>query len=231
MAALTSTCARRRRRAKGASRFTLDDAGVRFHHEHVVGSFAIDARLRQGAPGADAIALDGTRITMSGVRVTGSSADTRGWSGQLVVQDGDANARTKRVDASVTLAASSARPVLALVLGDHLPGFVVDMIDMPELSAATHVRIEPNLLVLDDASASGTNFALHGVYVVRNDERSGAFVAHKGALSAGIGVDGDSTHVRLFGLDRWYAERARDAIAVACGSERLANARCDLTAR
>jgi hypothetical protein len=48
--------------------------------------------------------------------------------------------------------------------------------------------------------------------VLRGADRDAAFVVQKGPWSVGISFD-EASHLRLFGLDRWYGDHVRAALA------------------
>ena len=73
--------------------------------------------------------------------------------------------------------------------------------------------VEPENLVVSDLLASGGDLALRGTYVTHDDDRHAAFVVAKGPWSVGISLDNQGSHIRLFGLDHWYGEHARQALA------------------
>jgi hypothetical protein len=77
------------------------------------------------------------------------------------------------------------------------------------------VVVDPEDLVVSDLIASGGDLALRGTYVLRDGDRDAAFVVQKGPLSVGVHLDDAGSHVRFFGLNRWYGEQSRQALAPA----------------
>jgi hypothetical protein len=48
---------------------------------------------------------------------------------------------------------------------------------------------------------------------LRHSQLDAAFVVQKGPWSAGLRLDDQGSHIRLFGLDRWYEDQSRAALA------------------
>src|SRR6185503_20253135 len=72
----------------GAVDVTLDRAGVRFHDTRFSGDFALRVPVSGFDAERHAIDVSGTKLTMRGVRVTGASAETKGWSADVVLGRG-----------------------------------------------------------------------------------------------------------------------------------------------
>jgi hypothetical protein len=201
------------RSAVGRIDVALGGGGLRIHETHLVGDFALAVEAHGFDPERAQIDLEGSRLAMRNVRVTGAFAETSPWSGDLVLQAGTLGlATTPRFEGDLTLQARDASPILGVLLGDSLPRFVAELTRMPSLTALTHVVVEPDSLVVSDLSASGGDLAVRGTYVIRENVRHAAFVVQKGPLSVGIDLDNGGSHLRLFGLNRWYGEQSRQAL-------------------
>jgi hypothetical protein len=155
---------------------------------------------------------------MRDVRVTGASTSTAAWQGDVVLHAG-----TLRFDpapamnGTLTIDARDASPVLALLLGDSLPRFLVGLTDMPRLQGSAQLDLAPGLLVLSALDARGGDIAVRGTYVARDDHHHGAFVIDKGVFSAGLLVADDGAHLHFFGLEGWLRDETRAAMhSAAC---------------
>ncbi len=192
---------------------SLADGGIRLHQTHLAGDFALDVNAHGFDPERASVDIEGSRLTMRNVRVTGASTDTSAWSGDLVVPAGTLGlASAPRLEGDFTLEARDASPILGVLFRDTLPGFVAQLTRMPSFTAATHIVVEPESLVVSDLMASGGDIGLRGTYVVRDGDPLAAFVVQKGPWSVGINLDNKGSHIRLFGLNRWYGEHSRQAL-------------------
>jgi hypothetical protein len=152
--------------------------------------------------------LSGTRAELRDVGVTGATATTQHWRGEVALPDVALRIAPEVVlDARVLLDARDLRPLLAVVFGNDLPKIALALTDMSSLRASARVVAAPDELALLDLDAHGGDLALRGSYAVRHRHRRGALVAKKGFVSVGLGIDDRGAHVRLFGLDRWLRRR------------------------
>ncbi|HEY2514253.1 MAG TPA: hypothetical protein VGI39_25475 [Polyangiaceae bacterium] len=195
-------------RARGRLDLHIEDAGVRMHKTRFRGDFALTALGRSEGKAGDALDLGGSTLRMRNIAVRGSFADTSAWSGDLVLEEGTLRLSPEpRLEGDFALDARDARPILDVLLRDSAPGVLADLTRMPRLTAFTHLRVQPQTLGVTDLSAAGGDLSLRGIYVVKNADRRAAFVVEKGPLSAGIRIDNDGPHLRLFGLRGWYREQ------------------------
>jgi hypothetical protein len=207
-----------RRTGEGEVHVTLRDAAVRFQASHFAGQFTVDARVAGFDPEHGALDLAGSRLWMRDVHVTGASTSTSAWQGDVLLHAG-----TLRFDpapamnGTLTIDARDASPMLAILLGDSLPRFLVGLTDMPRLHGSAQLDLAPGLFVLSALDARGGDIAVRGVYVVRDDHHHGAFVIDKGLLSAGLLVADDGAHLHFFGLEGWLRDETDAAMrAAAC---------------
>jgi hypothetical protein len=192
---------------------SLIDAGIRLHETHLAGDFVVALRTRGFDPERTMVDVEGSSVAMQNVRVTGASTDTSGWRGDLVVETGTFGlAPAPRFEADLTLRARDASPFLGALFRDTLPKVVAGWTRMPSLTAVAHIVVEPQGVVVSDLMASGGDLTLRGTLVIRDGERRGAFVTHMGPWSVGFNLDKDGAQLRLFGLDRWYADRVRQVL-------------------
>jgi hypothetical protein len=202
------------RSAVGRIDVALAGGGIRIHDTRLGGDFALAVQAHGFDPERAAVDLEGSHLEMRNVRITGAFTEESAWRGDLVLQAGTlALAATPRFEGDLTLQARDASPILGVLFQNTLPRFVAELTRMPSLAALTHVVVEPESLVVSDLSASGGDLAVRGTYVIRENVRHAAFVVHKGPWSVGVDLNNDGSHLRFFGLDRWYGEQSRQALA------------------
>jgi len=202
----------------------LVQGGLVLGETHLVGDFELAARAGERTPGAgdDAavVDLEGSRLALRHVRVTGASTNTSSWAGDLMVEAGRLRLGVApRLEADVTLRADDANPILALLFGESLSPLLVSCTRMPTFTAVTHVVVDPRKVVVSDLLASGGNLTVRGTLVLRPGSGAGAeagadgaFVVHKGPWSVGLDLDSLGTHLRLFALDGWYRARVGELV-------------------
>ncbi len=202
------------REAGGRIDLAITDGGIRLHDTHLAGNFGLAVRAHGFDPEKSAIDLEGSRVQMRNVRVTGATTDTAAWNGDLVLQSGSlALSPAPKLEGDLTLEARDASPLLAILFRDSLPKFVAALVQMPKLTAVAHLAIEPQSFIVSDLFVNGGDISLRGTYVLRHSQLDAAFVVQKGPWSAGLRLDDQGSHVRLFGLDRWYGHQSRAALA------------------
>jgi hypothetical protein len=207
-----------RRTGEGRVHVMLRDAAVRFQKSHFAGQFTVDARVAGFDPEHSAFDLAGSRLWMRDVRVTGASTSTSAWQGDVVLRAGTLRFDpAPAMDGTLAIDARDASPVLALLLGDSLPRFLVGLTNMPRLHGSAQLDLAPGLLVLSALDARGGDIAFRGAYVARDDHHHGAFVIEKGPFSAGLLVADDGAHLHFFGLEGWLRDETGAAMrAAAC---------------
>ncbi|MGO8994594.1 MAG: hypothetical protein ACLQVI_14860 [Polyangiaceae bacterium] len=201
------------RQASGSIDVLLADGGVRLHKTRLSGDFGVAVHLHGFDLETESADLEGSRVQIRSLRVTGASTDTSAWSGDFVLQSGTLRLEPHpKLEGDLTLEARDASPLLAILFRDSLPSLVAGLTKMPSFTAVTHVAIEPESLVVSDLFASGGDLALRGTYALRGEDRDAAFVVQKGPLSVGVSLDNTGSGLRLFGLDSWYVEHSRAAL-------------------
>jgi hypothetical protein len=197
--------------ATGGIDVDVDRAGVWIDQKYVSGDFRLRARVRGFDPESESLDVTGSRVEMRDVAVSGASAATTDWRGDVLLAPASLRfAGDPLFDGVVGLEARDARPVLAMAFGDSLPRFVIGLIAMPGLRASARVVASAHQLAMLDLDARGGDVAIRGSYAERDDHRRAAIVARKAFLSVGIRVDDDGVRLRLFRLQRWLRERTRD---------------------
>ncbi|MBX3233147.1 MAG: hypothetical protein KIT84_20360 [Labilithrix sp.] len=194
--------------ASGAIAIDAQHAGLAIEQS----SLEADLALRVKVAGVDARAatmdVSGTHLALRDVEVKNAAAETRGWSGDVVL---DAallgwGGGVPSFGADVALTADDARPVVGMLLRDHAPKFVGGLLTMPNLALRGRLDADPDEIALTDFYVHGGDVALRGSYAVRDGHERGAFVVSKSGVAVGLRVGDDGAHPRFFGLDRWLRE-------------------------
>jgi hypothetical protein len=189
----------------------VDRGGVWMDQKYLSGDFRLLARVNGFDPDSERLDVTGTRLEMRDVAVSGVSAATTDWHGDVLLSPASLRvAGSPLFDGVVGLEARDARPILAMALGDSLPRFVVGLMAMPGLNASTRVVAAPGQVALLDLDARGGNAAVRGSYASRGARMRGAIVARKAFLSVGIRLDDQGARLRLFGLRGWLNEQTRE---------------------
>lgn len=204
--------------ADGGAFVAVDDAVLRFGETRFSGRLEVAAPTRGFDAARGALDVSGARAILRDVRVVGAAKDTERWGAVVDVTRGSI-APGPAIDASFRADATDATPVLALVIGKKVPGFLADLVRAPQLHAEGHLSVHGDHLAFRDVVAHGGDIALRGGFATVGEKSRGGFVVVKGPFSAGIGI-GEDGGVRLFNLGPWLAEKSRNAAALS--SERRA---------
>ncbi len=205
-----------RRGGRGVADVRLVQAGLVLGQTHFLGDFELVARARDPLPSSQGLRLgldvEGSHLAMRNVSVIGSSTNASGWAGDLMVEAGHLRPfDAPRFEADLTLRANDANPLLGLLFRETLSPVLAGLTHMRTFTAVTHVVADPRELVVSDLLASGGSLSVRGTLALRPSSAGGtdgAFVVHEGPWSVGLNLDAGGTHVRLFGLDGWYRQRA-----------------------
>jgi hypothetical protein len=199
--------------AAGTVGVSLLSAAVRLEGARLTGDFRLDAGLRGYSPGKGILGLSDARLQMRNVAVTGSPASTPAWRGDLAFSNGYLRLGPPTIlEGRVTVDARDARPLLAVLIGEGLPGILVRVTDMPRLVGSARLTVGPDRLGVVDLTAGGGNVALQGSYAAIGHRRRGGVIARKCILSVGLRLEDDGVQLRLFGLDGWLRDRRRDVL-------------------
>ncbi len=202
-----------KRSARGQLDVDLAHAGIRFNETHLVGNFAVSARLLGYDPDRDLFDVSGSRVAMRDVEVTNASTSTLQWQGDAVATEATFRLEPRpELEGRVAVEARDASPILAILLGNGLPKIFVGLTRMPHLSATARLTMGARRVALRDLAARGGDLSIDGTYVLGQDHRAGAFVVGKGPFSAGFRLDDGGAHLRFFGLQRWLREETRASL-------------------
>jgi hypothetical protein len=220
------------RTASGGAWIAFDEAGIRFHETHLAGDFEVIAGVNGYEPEADVVDVSGARILMRNVRTAGAAAETTAWDGELVLTRGAARvAEAPAFDGVVQLRAADAAPIVALALRNSIPKFLVGLVRAPNLTGRARILVEPDRAALLDVHLRGGDIELLGDYAVANDHVRGALKVAKGPLSAGVKLDDEGAHLRLFGLEGWRAKEKQGVLTLLEEAKAAADANANADAK
>ena len=198
------------RRGTGKITVALTDAAMRMDKMRMMGAADVAVAIRSYDPTTGAIDLSGSKITMHDVSVRGASAETTYWKGYIDLVGGQLKTRGgPRFEGLAQLHADDAAPILALAMGDDLPGFLVGSLRAEGLSGQTKLSFGGGNVSITSLHVRGGTLSVHGDYVKHGQDVRAAFIIEKGPLSAGLKIDENGTFVRLFDLDRWLRAEKR----------------------
>lgn len=205
-----------RDRARGQITVDLSKAEMRFAATRLAGNFRLDVPIRDYDRTNERLDIAGTKITLSDVWARGSSADTTHWNGFVTLRSaGLCFDEGGGFGAQASLHFDDAKPILAIAVGDDLPGFLADLVRAPQLHGDMTVSVSPEAVGLRDVNLSGGDIRLWGGYGKDAKAKDGGFIVKKGPLAAGVGVGDKDSSVHVFGLDAWLVERTQVAGRVA----------------
>lgn len=193
------------RGASGQLQVYAKKAGFALEKSTLVGDASFQAKVNSYDPETSTIDLSGTRLALRNVDVTNAAAETRGWHGDVVLDQADFTWAdgTPALGADIQLSARDAKPVLGMLLRDHAPKLLAKLATMPDLALRGRLDADPDAIVLSDFYAHGGDVAFRGSYAVRDGDKSGAFVVSKAGVAMGLRVGNDGAHPKFFGLDQW----------------------------
>ncbi|MDP9151319.1 MAG: hypothetical protein M3O36_15460 [Myxococcota bacterium] len=201
------------RTARGTLTLDLGHAGIRFNDTHLVGDFAVTARLLGYDPERDLFDVSGSRVAMRDVQVTNASANTLQWRGDAAFEHATLRLVPQpELEGRLAVQAADASPILAMLLGKGLPKMFVGLVRMPQLSASARLTMGARRVALRDLDAHGGDLSIRGVYVLGQEHRAGAFVVGKGPFSLGFRLDDEGVRLRFFGLRSWLRAETGNAL-------------------
>ena len=146
--------------------------------------------------------ISGTSLALSDVVTTGTSHDERDWWGRFEIPSG----RLRRgLSAQASVSCRDARPLYTLVQA-KLPGWAEGILKLEGMKGGARVRLAGDLLDIENLVADGGKFHIAGRYRQKGNDRRGAFLVETGPLAVGVGINGPSTSVKLFGATKWFQE-------------------------
>jgi hypothetical protein len=201
------------RSAGGGVDLSLSNAAVHLEDMRFSGDFRFHAGLQGYRPEDDLLGLSDARLEMRNVNVTGASASTAGWHGDLTFTRAALRLQPEpQLDGVAVLDARDARPLLAVLFGSGFPRILVRATDVPRLVGSARISVGPDRLSIVDLSAGGGDIGLRGSYAAVGERRRGGVIARKWFLSVGVGINNDGTGLQFFGLDGWLRRQRAAAI-------------------
>lgn len=203
-------------RARGRVTVDLAKAEMRFASTRLAGNFRLDVPIRGYDRESERLDLAGATITLRDVWARGSSADTTHWNGFVTLRSaGLCFDEGAGFGAQASLHFDDAKPILAIAVGDDLPGFLANLVRAPQLHGDMTVSVAPDAVGLRDVNLEGGDIRLWGGYAKEAKAKDGGFIVKKGPIAAGVGVGDEDSSVHVFGLDAWLVERTQVAGRVA----------------
>ncbi|HXN33007.1 MAG TPA: hypothetical protein VN894_14150 [Polyangiaceae bacterium] len=202
-----------RHSAAGTVDVTLANGAVRLAGTRLSGDFHVNAGLRGFSPEGDLLGLSDARLEVRNVAVSGASAPTSAWRGDVTFSHATLRlAPAPQLDGVVSVDARDARPLLAILFGNDFPKLLVRLTDVPHLVGSARLTVGANELAILDLNAGGGDVALRGSYAAIGNRRRGGVVATKCFLSLGLRLDDAGTHLRFFGLNGWMRDQRRAVV-------------------
>ena len=201
--------------AGGHALVVLESAHAHLKETQIAGNAQVALQVKGYDPELDAVNIGGSTIALRDINTGGASAKATHWDADLQLVGGALRVtKTPVFDGFVQLRADDSTPILALVLQNSLPKFLVGLAKADALTGQARMTVEPGRVALLGAHIAGGDLELRGNYVTADHHVRGAITVAKGPLSAGVKVDDDGTQVRLFGLDTWMKQETSAALSL-----------------
>jgi len=174
------------------------------------GDVVVDTRLRRTDLAAHRFNIDGSRLSLRGVRVTrGEEQVGSDWWARIALERArlvwqgppeiEASIRAQTRDASVLLALFAQRK--------HLPAWAGKVVDAGEVHADGRLRLRRGTLLLDPFDASNERFDVLARMRLERKQATGDLFVRWGALAAGVELAPGRRQVHLVGARRWFDDR------------------------
>jgi hypothetical protein len=196
----------------GRGTFMVAGRGVRLGIAGLTlqGDLAVDAKLRRADLEQHAFAVDGSRISLKGVRV--SDADG------LIASDwwADADLGRARLDWDKPMALDSQLQArlkdVSVLLGLYarrkdFPGWVGKVVDAGEATAKGRLQWQGDTLLLAPFEVSNERFDVEARVRLQQKQLGGDLFARWGLLSLGLELEGGEKQFHLVGARKWFDGR------------------------
>lgn len=219
-------------RASGGLKLDISKASVALNQTKLKGDFGININIVGYDADHGSLNISGSNIAMTNIGITNASSTTQGWSAHVQLEEARvAFGDRKGIDAVIHLEAKDAKPVLAVVLRDSLPKFLMGALEAPKLAVRANLHVEPRAVVVSNVYGAGGDIAFRGTYAVLTDKKmvkqvpdseqrvttaakktgGGAFIVSKSGLAMGLRLDDQGgAHAQFFGLSKWLTQEERN---------------------
>ena len=200
----------------GVLDLTASDVTVKNRSATINGKLLVHGLLNSLNANTGAMDLSGSTIAIEGATL---QAQGRTWPKLWLRAAADPCLLSPKGDivwsTKLAVGSSNLQPLLAIVSANApLPGVLGMFTDSPNVKLEATMLVRADRIELPKLSLTSQNVRVEGALTLRessaNDPRLepwGAVVAHAGALSAGVQLDGPKISVVLGDLQRWTAER------------------------
>jgi hypothetical protein len=196
-------------RGKGEARIELaaEGAAAQYPKERLLGNVSAELRMSPWRPGLGIADVAGSSVTLRNVKAP--SEESREWWGDFRTVSGSLRSvpRGLRLTAKVDSKCRDARPLYTL-FGVGLPRWTRGLAALEGFSGHAGVDFAPAQTRIDDLDASGGSFRVRGDFLRKGASKQGAFLVEDGPLRVGVEIDDSSSRLRVFGVEKWFRERA-----------------------
>jgi len=193
--------------ARGAVRFSSDDFAARIVDLKFAGKLSGRLAVARYDLRTGAAELSGSHAEIRGVTLEESEAARKPWWGRVELSAGKVKLpRSPTITGRVTARARNARPLLAILKVD-LPRWVKGLVDLEGVTARGDLRLGKSLLEVERLDARVGDYHVQGDYTARGKARRAVVLVDLGALSVGIGVQGEEREVQIIGPRKWFREQ------------------------
>ncbi|MDP2273972.1 MAG: hypothetical protein Q8K32_24740 [Archangium sp.] len=203
-------------RTSGELQLTASDVTVKNRSATITGKLLVHGKLHSLNANTGAMDLSGSTVSIEGATLV---AQGRSWQNLWLRAVADPCLLSPNADilwsTKLAVGSSNLQPLLAIVSANApLPGVLGMFTDSPNVKLEATMMVRADRIDLPKFSLTSQNVRVEGVLTLREAsptdpklEPWGNVVAHAGALSAGVQLDGPKISVVLGDLQRWTAER------------------------
>lgn len=190
----------------GQARLQASQAQVQFAGLRLAGELDLQAHLARAELARGHYRLDGSRLALRGISVSGEDAPAPGWWATVDFPTGQVQAGEDfQVDAQADIGMRDASVLLALFSRrSRYPRWIGRVLDAGRLQAAGQLRWRRDRLWVDRLQAHNDRFDLRARLDLSQTRQRGQLYARWGVLGVGVAMDGNERDWHLFGARRWY---------------------------
>jgi hypothetical protein len=206
------------------------DAEARIGDVRLRGDVRSHAQLTGGRVEEGTYDLVGSTVDLSGVSVRSDrqpGMESEGWTASLVVSQGRVAVEVPRsFDAHLGLRCRDSAPFLTLFADQRpLPLWVRDLLTTQDVRGTAHLSLSAGQILLPSLVIDEPRYEVQARLRRGGAGNASALFLRLGALSVGIGSDGDAHHVQVLGAREWFESGGPAGPAPVRRAERPAGAR------